>query len=83
MDVFSNASGNIFVADTKNGRIQIMDRDGTVTSMINLKALTGQATYPSSISRDEGSGGLFVVDSQNDRLLVLNSQGNLISTSTL
>jgi DNA-binding beta-propeller fold protein YncE len=76
--VATDASGNVYVADTGNNRIQKFDSNGNFISKWSIEgADEGQFSAPYAISTD--SGGNVYVSIGNDRIQKFDSRGNLIT----
>ncbi len=75
-DVYVDTTGNIFVVDSGNDRIQRFDSTGTHLETIgSFGSGSGQFSEPSGIFVDN-SGNLFVADTLNSRIVKLDSTGN-------
>ncbi len=80
--------GNVYIADSYNGRIRKVDHGGTITTvagngMLGFSGDGGPATnaelrVPGGIAID-GSGNLYIVDTGNGRIRKVNAAG-IIST---
>jgi DNA-binding beta-propeller fold protein YncE len=76
--VATDASGNVYVADTVNHRIQKFDSDGNFISKWTIEgAEDGQFSTPIAVSTD--SAGNVYVSIGNDRIQKYDSRGNLIT----
>jgi hypothetical protein len=74
-----DSSGNIYVADTGNQRIQKFASSGAfVTKWGGPGAGSGQFSSPGGVSVD-GSGNVYVVDQFNNRMQKFNSAGRFIT----
>ena len=71
MGIASNAKGDIFVADTNNGRVQEFNAKGKLVRIIGAKELHN----PMSVSFD-GKGGLYVVDFYTNKIDVFTPKRN-------
>ncbi len=79
-DVDMNPStGNVFVADWINNRIQVFDSSGTfITKFGTLGSGNGQFNQPVGVAVNPITGSIYVVDAGNDRIQVFDSTGNFI-----
>ena len=79
MGIAVHPSGDIYVADTNNDRIQVFDSDGAFISQFGSSG-TGdsQFDYPFGIAVHP-SGDIYVADYYNDRIQVFDSDGAFIS----
>jgi len=79
-DVFVAPNGDIYVADTNNHRIVVLDNDlKTVVNVItgfDNAGLQDQFNKPTGVCVTE-DGALYIADSQNHRIVVLDAQGAL------
>jgi DNA-binding beta-propeller fold protein YncE len=74
-----DASGNILVADTNNGRIEKFSPTGAFLSIIGTKGSgQGQFAQPNGIAIDR-VGNIYVADAGNHRVLKLKSDGTFIA----
>jgi outer membrane protein assembly factor BamB len=74
-----DSSGNVYVADSKNMRIQKFDNNGNFISKWGSQGTgDGQFNYPSGVAVDS-SGNVYVADYNNKRIQKYNSNGNLIT----
>jgi DNA-binding beta-propeller fold protein YncE len=74
-----DASGNILVADTGNGRIEKFSPTGAFLSIIGTKGSgQGQFARPNGIAIDR-VGNIYVADAGNHRVLTLKPDGTLIA----
>jgi hypothetical protein len=75
----SNASNNIYVADSKNNRIQKFDDNGTFIKRWGSAGNgVGEFRRPADVAVD--SSIVYVVDAENDRIQEFNSNGTYIRT---
>jgi hypothetical protein len=73
----SNASNIIYVADSKNNRIQKFDDNGTfIKRWGSVGSGEGEFRRPADVAVD--SGIVYVVDAENDRIQEFNSNGTYI-----
>ena len=70
-----DSKGNLYVADTKNNRIQKIQPDGNITSIGNGYDI-GQFYYPSGVAVDS-KGNLYVAEIGNDRIQKIQPDGNI------
>ena len=74
-----DSKDNLYVADSKNHRIQIFDSAGNfITKFGEYGKGDGQFNYPYGITIDS-NGNLYVADSGNDRIQIFDSAGNFIT----
>jgi uncharacterized protein YjiK len=72
-DVAVNSSGNVYVADTGNHRIQVFDSSGTyVTTLGSSGSGDNQFQDPYGIAVD-GNDNIYVADEENHRVQIFNS----------
>ncbi|MCV0411499.1 6-bladed beta-propeller [Nitrosarchaeum sp.] len=70
-DVALDASGNIYVADTNNNRIQKFDSSGTYLSQFGSSGnKNGQFRSPEDVALD-ASGNIYVADTNNHRIQMI------------
>ena len=63
-----DGSGNVYVADRDNSRIQKFDASGTfLTAWGSYGSGNGQFSNPIGVATD-GSGNLYVADTNNNRI---------------
>ncbi len=76
-----SSSGNVYVADTANNRIQVFSSNGTFISTWGRYG-TGNGAFnqPAGITVDSSSGNVYVADTDNHRIQVFSSNGTFIST---
>jgi DNA-binding beta-propeller fold protein YncE len=66
------SSGNVFVADTANNRIQVFSSNGTfIMTGGKFGLVDGNFAYPQGIAVDQSSGNVFVADTANNRIQVI------------
>ena len=64
------SSGNVFVADTANNRIQVFSSNGTfITAWGKFGLVDGNFAYPEDIAVGQ-QGNVFVADTANNRIQV-------------
>lgn len=74
-----DASGNVYVADSRNERIQKFNSNGTfITKWGSTGSLDGQFLSPMGISVD-ASGNVYVADTYNERIQKFSSNGEFIT----
>ncbi len=78
--VFADASGQIYVADSNNQRIVVLDKKGLVNLTWGSQGqANGQFNLPRSLSKDH-YGNFWVLDTGNSRVQTFSPLGNFIST---
>lgn len=71
-------SGNFYVADSGNGRVEKFDSAGTYLASIGAPGTgAGQLKVPGGVAID-GSGGFYITDSANHKLLILGPDGQYL-----
>ena len=86
--VHVNGAGQIFIVDTQNQRVRMIDSDGNINSVAgsgsggfeaagfdgesNTSALSAQLNFPIDVGTD-GSGNLYIIDSANHRVRKVSS----------
>ena len=91
-----NVSGNLFIADTRNGRIRkVQAGDGTITTIAGIgpsgvgeasfsgdggKATEARLDLPTALAAG-GSGTVYVADSGNDRIRVIRTDGTIATVA--
>src|SRR5215207_1213059 len=79
LGVASDASGNIYVADRNNQRIQKFDPDGVfITKWGIFGDADGDFLYPIEVAAD-ASGNVYVVDQKSPRIQKFDSEGNFVT----
>lgn len=74
-----DGSGNVFVADTQNTRVQKFDNNGTFLTMWGSPGSgPGQFAYPAGVAVD-GSGNVLVADAANDRIQTFDNNGGFLT----
>jgi sugar lactone lactonase YvrE len=74
-----DSSGNVYVADYGNSRIQKFDSSGGyLTKWGGQGSGNGQFNYPSSVATDS-SGNVYVADSENHRIQKFDSNGGYLT----
>jgi DNA-binding beta-propeller fold protein YncE len=70
--------GNVFVADTRNHRIEKFDSEGRFLSQWGRRgAEPGNFDYPTGVATD-GSGAVYVVDADNHRIQKFTNDGQFM-----
>ena len=69
-DVATDGIGNLYIADSSNNRIRMVDPSGIITTV------AGQLNYPSGVVTDD-TGNLFIGDQQNNRIRMVDSAGTI------
>jgi tripartite motif-containing protein 71 len=75
------SSGNVYVADTGNNRIQVFSNDGTYVSKwgeYREVSRNGTLKFPQRIALDE-QGNVYVADTGNNRIQVFSNNGTYVS----
>ena len=77
----TDASGNVYVADRYNNRIQEFSPNGTyITSWGVVGSENGQFKYPSAAAIDNQSGNVYVADTENHRIQIFSSSGKYLGS---
>ena len=75
-----DSSGNVYVADSFNHRIQKFDSNGKFIAKWGSKGTgDGEFNYPYGISVDSSSGTVYVADAVNRRIQKFDSNGKFIA----
>jgi len=70
--------GRLYVCDTLNARVQVLDTEGTVVRIIGSRGrAVGQMVRPKGIAVDR-AGRLYVCDAAAESVLVYNREGRLL-----
>lgn len=86
-DVYVDAAGNLYIADTQNGRIRKVDTGGTITTIAGNGSFgfggDGGAPTSASLNRPRGvyvnaAGDVYIADSDNRRVRLVS--GGIITT---
>src|SRR5437773_3992887 len=78
--VATDGSGNVYVADYGNDRIQKFDASGTfVTTWGSSGSGNGQFNGPGGVATD-GSGHVYVADTNNHRIQKFDASGTFVTT---
>ncbi|MFZ0918082.1 MAG: 6-bladed beta-propeller, partial [Candidatus Udaeobacter sp.] len=73
-----DASGNVLIADTNNGRVQKFSPSGTFLGAIGTKGEgLGEFREPSGVAVDS-SGNIYVADTANNRMQKLTADGTFV-----
>ena len=79
-DLFVSPNGDIYLADTNNHRIIVLDNDlKTVVNVItgfDNAGLPDQFNKPTGVAVNE-DGAVYIADSMNRRIVMLNADGSL------
>lgn len=83
-DIFITEQGLIYVADTGNDRIVVLNQDGTLNRVYSDFMLDGQ---PSPLYKPFGifvreTGEMLIADSQNRRVILSDADGNILQEFT-
>ena len=77
----TDASGNVWVVDKNNGRIEKFSSTGTFIATYGSKgAGNGQFNTPWGIAINQSTGNVYVADAGNNRIEELSSAGAFITT---
>ncbi len=73
-------TGDVYVADTNNNRIEEFDAAGNYLSQFgSLGSGNGQFEAPLAVAVDPSNGDVYVADTNNDRVQEFDSAGNYLS----
>ena len=85
-DVATDGIGNLYIADSSNNRIRMVDPSGIITTVAGTgeygfggdggPATNAQLHFPSGVAVD-GTGNLFIGDQQNNRIRMVDSAGTI------
>lgn len=77
--VYSPLTQKIWVAETGNHRLQILDKSGRVEKTIGTRGVgRGEFNFPTSMAIDN-EGNVYVVDAMNFRIEIFNKEGEFLS----
>ena len=77
--VATDGSGNVYVADRDNSRIQKFDANGTFLSAWGSAGSDdGQFNFPNGVATD-GSGNVYVADGNNNRIQKFDANGTFLA----
>ncbi|MBU0702061.1 SMP-30/gluconolactonase/LRE family protein, partial [bacterium] len=80
LEIAVDSSGDVYVADSNNNRIQKFDSSGGFITTWGSKGNgEGQFNYPSGVAVDS-SGNVYVADSNNNRIQKFDYSGSFITT---
>jgi DNA-binding beta-propeller fold protein YncE len=76
--IAADRTGNVYIADTNNGRIQKFSPEGVFVTTLGIKGTGyGQLGEPNGLAVDR-TGNIYVADASNHRVLKLAPDGTLI-----
>lgn len=83
-DITADTSGNIYVVDSDNNRIQVFDADGNFTRQFGSYGTgDGEMAYPTSAAISPLNGNMYVIDpgptGTEARIEVFDTNGNYLS----
>jgi len=88
--VAADTAGNLFIADTGNNRIRMVDTAGTITTVAGTgtagfsgdsgPATNAQLSGPSGVAVD-GAGNLFIADTTNQRIRTVDATGTITTVA--
>ena len=71
-------TGNVYVADTNNNRIQVFDGNGNFITMFGgTGSGDGQFSFPFGVAVNPSTGNVYVADTFNNRVQVFDSHRNV------
>ncbi|WP_214627449.1 YIP1 family protein [Paenibacillus agaridevorans] len=76
-DLYIDGNGRVFVADTGNHRIVVLNHEGNVTAVIGTEEGEGKLNAPEGVFVDS-SGVVYVADTGNRRIAVFDARGRYI-----
>ena len=81
-----DSAGNLYIADTQNQRIQMLDAGGTISTIAGNgasgfsgdggDALAAELNMPSAVAVDS-SGNIYIADTGNNRVRLVTTDGNI------
>jgi len=75
-DLAIDASGNVYVADTANHRVQKFDSQGVFITQLGVSGSSdGELSFPMGVAVD-AAGGLYVADTGNNRVQKFDGDGD-------
>ena len=78
-DVAVDRSGQIYVSDTRNHRVQIFDNNGNYVSSFGKEGIeNGQFLYPQDVAVNDTTGNIHVTDSGNHRVQTFDKSGKFL-----
>ena len=77
--VISSKTGQLYVCDSENNRIQVFKNDKFVFSFGKLGSDPGDLNWPNCITMNNDETQLFVADTENHRVQVFTPDGNYAS----
>lgn len=82
--LIADATGNIYVADTRNYRLQVFRPDGSYAWQVGEQgAEDSQFNEPNDAAIDPLTGDIFIIDTWNHRVVLFNANGSLLGTAAL
>lgn len=81
-DIFVSSEGKIYIADTGNHRIVVLNKDWTVDRIFSDYSMDGaEQTFnmPTGITVNK-AGDLYIADTENKRIVILSPEGEWIKT---
>jgi sugar lactone lactonase YvrE len=89
MGVAVDASGNLYIADTKNNRVRMVDRAGIITTVAgtgaqgsssNGPAISAELNQPTGVAVDK-AGNLYIADNQNFCIRKVDTRGSITTVA--
>lgn len=78
--IATHPTGKLYIADTYNDRIQVLNSDMTFSNMFGSHSSgQGQFNKPQSVACDS-HGDIYVTDFENHRVVKLTAEGKFLST---
>jgi uncharacterized protein (TIGR03437 family) len=85
--LFADGLGNVYIADTQNHRVRVVDASGRISTLAGTgapgfagdggPATAAQLNQPSALARD--ANYLYIADSSNHRVRVVNAAGQIMT----